>query len=45
MVLATGLGLLAIFALFAILMDPSDGRDRTRDPRDDASLWTYIGRR
>jgi hypothetical protein len=45
MVLVTILGLGALFAVLAIFTVPSDRRDAPRDPRDDLSLWAWIGRR
>jgi hypothetical protein len=44
-VLLTVLGLATIFAVLAIFTVPSDARDVPRDPRDDLSLWSWVGRR
>ncbi len=45
MVLLTVLGLATLFAVLAIFTVPSDQRHTPRDPRDDLSLWGWIGRR
>ncbi len=45
MVIVTGLGVLAIFAILALLCEPWDARTGSLDPRDNASIWMFIGRR
>lgn len=42
MVLATGLGLLALFSLISILLGSEDPR-RPADPRDDILFWLRYG--
>jgi hypothetical protein len=44
-VIATILGMATLFAVLAIFTVPSDRRDAPVDPRDDLSLWAWIGRR
>lgn len=43
MALATGFGLLALFALISILLGTEDRR-RADDPRDDVLLWMNLAR-
>jgi hypothetical protein len=45
MVLLTILGMATLFAVLAIFTVPSDERHQPGDPRDDLSLWAWIGRR
>lgn len=44
MALATGFGLLALFALISILLGSEDRR-QTPDPRDDLFVWMNVARR
>jgi hypothetical protein len=48
MIFVTGLAILALFALLAILVEPAEGSDEQRhqfDPRNDLPIWALLGRR
>jgi hypothetical protein len=48
MIIVTGLAILVLFAVAAILVKPNDGnleRRLPRDPIDDLPIWALLGRR
>lgn len=47
MIIVTGLAVLALFAIAAILVEPTEAnRDHRQqyDPRNDLPIWTLLGR-
>jgi hypothetical protein len=45
MLLVIGLGVIALFAIAAILIDPSAGYQEPHDPHNDLPIWAVLGRR
>jgi hypothetical protein len=39
------LGLIAAFAIVAILIDPVEGNQTPHDPRTELPIWAILGRR
>lgn len=45
MLLVIGLAVVALVAIAAILIDPSEGYMQPHDPSKDLPIWAFLGRR